>query len=145
MFSSALASSTKAQRNEILAPNIASLQVIANNDWMSLPVITLDNGEYVTIGFDELSHVVHRYCYKIEHCEADWTTSEELLRAISSTALPQATPSTMPNSPSTPTRSTLTMPLRCPTISARHGSAAITASRCTTRTTTASPCSRRVS
>lgn len=77
----ALASSTKAQRNEILAPNIASLQVIANNDWMSLPVITLDNGEYVTIGFDELSHVVHRYCYKIEHCEADWTTSEELFES----------------------------------------------------------------
>ena len=77
----ALASSTKAQRNEILAPNIASLQVIANNDWMSLPVITLVNGEYVTIGFDELSHVVHRYCYKIEHCEADWTTSEELFES----------------------------------------------------------------
>lgn len=77
----ALASSTKAQRNEILAPNIASPQVIANNDWMSLPVITLDNGEYVTIGFDELSHVVHRYCYKIEHCEADWTASEELFES----------------------------------------------------------------
>lgn len=77
----ALASSAQAQRNEILAPNIASLQVIANNDWMSLPVITLDNGEYVTIGFDELSHVVHRYCYKIEHCEADWTASEELFES----------------------------------------------------------------
>ncbi len=70
-----------AQRNEIVAPNIASLQVIANGDWMRLPVITLNNGEYVTIGFDELSHVVRRYCYKIEHCEADWTTSEELFES----------------------------------------------------------------
>ena len=70
-----------AQRNEIVAPNIASLQVIANGDWMRLPIITLNNGEYVTIGFDELSHVVRRYCYKIEHCEADWTTSEELFES----------------------------------------------------------------
>lgn len=70
-----------AQRNEIIAPNIASLQVIANDDWMAMPIITLGQGEHVTIGFDELSHVEHRYCYRIDHCEADWTTSTELFES----------------------------------------------------------------
>lgn len=72
----------KAQRNEILAPNIASLQVIAGDDWTSpLPVIELRGDKRISISFDELSHTYHRYCYKIEHCEADWTTSEELFES----------------------------------------------------------------
>ena len=33
------------------------------------------------IGFDELSHDYHRYVYRLEHCEADWTTSEELFES----------------------------------------------------------------
>lgn len=72
----------KAQRNEILAPNIASLQVIAGDDWTApLPVIELRGDKRISISFDELSHTYHRYCYKIEHCEADWTTSEELFES----------------------------------------------------------------
>ena len=71
-----------AQRNEILAPNIASLQVIAGDDWTApLPVIELRGDKAINISFDELSHTYHRYSYKIEHCEADWTPSEELLES----------------------------------------------------------------
>lgn len=71
-----------AQRNEILAPNIASLQVVADNDWTApLPVIELRGDKAINISFDELSHTYHRYCYRIEHCEADWTTSEELFES----------------------------------------------------------------
>jgi hypothetical protein len=67
-----------AQRNEIFNSRIASLQVIAGNDWLSMPIIELNGGAPVRIAFDDLTHEYHRYVYKIEHCEADWTTSEEL-------------------------------------------------------------------
>lgn len=71
-----------AQRNEILAPNIASLQVVADDEWTApLPVIELRGDKAINISFDELSHTYQRYCYRIEHCEADWTTSEELFES----------------------------------------------------------------
>ena len=70
-----------AQRNEILDKNIASLQVVANNDWLSLPIITLNSHDFVNISFDDLTHEYHRYCYKIEHCEADWQTSSSLFES----------------------------------------------------------------
>ena len=70
-----------AQRNEILDKNIASLQVVANKDWLSLPIITLNSNDFVNISFDDLTHDYHRYCYKIEHCEADWQTSSALFES----------------------------------------------------------------
>ena len=70
-----------AQRNEILDKNIASLQVVANNDWLSLPIITLNSNDFVNISFDDLTHEYHRYCYKIEHCEAYWQTSSALFES----------------------------------------------------------------
>lgn len=71
-----------AQRNEILAPNIASLQVVADDEWTApLPLIELRGDKAINISFDELSHTYHRYCYRIEHCEADWTTSKELFES----------------------------------------------------------------
>ena len=70
-----------AQRNEILDPNIASLQVVANNDWLGLPVITLNSDDVINIDFDDLTHEYHRYCYKVEHCEADWKVSTSLFES----------------------------------------------------------------
>ncbi len=67
----------QAQRNEIFNDRIQSLQVTADDNWMSLPIYELNNGQ-VTISFDDMTHDYHRYAYKIEHCEADWTTSEQL-------------------------------------------------------------------
>ena len=40
--------------------------------------ITQLGGEPIYISFDDLTHEYHRYTYRIEHCEADWTTSEEI-------------------------------------------------------------------
>lgn len=74
-----------AQRNEIFASNIATLQVVANDNWLNpLPVITLDglnSDETLSISFDELSHLNHRYSYTIKHCEADWSPSQELIES----------------------------------------------------------------
>ena len=67
----------RAQRHEILSDKIATLQVVAGNDWLSPPVTTL-GGKPIHISFDELSHDYHRFTYKIEHCDADWSVSEGL-------------------------------------------------------------------
>lgn len=66
------------QNNEIKSDRIASLQVVAGDDWLSPPVMILGGDEPVTISFDDMTHEYHRYAYRIEHCEADWTTSEAL-------------------------------------------------------------------
>ena len=67
-----------AQRNEILKENIASLQVKAGYDWLSLPIIYLHENTPINFDFDDLTHEYHRYVYKVEHCQADWTTSDDI-------------------------------------------------------------------
>lgn len=67
-----------AQRNEIFDDNIASLQVLPGTNWRSLPVIQLNGDEPVNIDFDDLTHEYHRFVYKVEHCESDWTPSTEI-------------------------------------------------------------------
>ena len=66
---------THAQRNEILSDRIATLQVVAGDDWLSPPVTFL-HGKPIHISFDDLTHEYHRYTYKIEHCDADWSVSD---------------------------------------------------------------------
>lgn len=70
-----------AQDNKIYDGRIATLQVVADENWMSLPVIKLHGDEVINIGFDDLTHQYTRYTYKIEHCEADWSVSEELFQS----------------------------------------------------------------
>jgi len=70
-----------AQRHEIYDENIATLQVVAGTDWLSPPVVQLGSGspkDILNISFDDLTHTYHRYTYRIEHCEADWSVSEQL-------------------------------------------------------------------
>ena len=62
--------SASAQRHEIYNSRIATLQVVAGDDWLSPPVTTL-GGQPVYISFDDLTHEYHRYTYTLEHCEAD--------------------------------------------------------------------------
>ena len=65
-----------AQRTEVYAPHIQTVQVIANDNYLAPPIITLGRGENIEISFDELSHEYHRYQYVISHCNIDWTTSD---------------------------------------------------------------------
>lgn len=71
------AGTARAQRHEIFSPGVRSLQVVANGDWQSLPIAELGNGS-ISIDFDDTTHEYHRYTYRIEHCEADWTPSAGL-------------------------------------------------------------------
>lgn len=69
---------SKAQKQEIKSERIASLQVVAGQDWLEDPVIRLGGGQRINISFDELTHDSHRYTYTITHCEPDWSDSEGL-------------------------------------------------------------------
>ncbi len=77
LFAALLALNTFAQNSQIYSPNIASLTIMAGNDWESMPISSL-RGKAINIAFDELSHDYHRFTYTIEHCEADWSVSEDL-------------------------------------------------------------------
>lgn len=61
-------------------PLINGLEVVANGDWLAPPVITLGSDEVVNISFDRLSHEYRQYSYHLEHCEADWSTSDALFQ-----------------------------------------------------------------
>ena len=67
--------------NSIHTPRVKSLTSIVNGDWLSRPVMTLGSDDVLVVGLDELSHDVHRLVYHLEHCEADWTPSEELFES----------------------------------------------------------------
>lgn len=68
-----------AQTDRIYSPSIASLQVVADDNWLSMPVMQLGSGSVMNISFDDLTHEYHRYAYRLEHCGYDWTPSTQLL------------------------------------------------------------------
>ena len=76
-----LVSSQITAKNVILSPNLKSLVTTVNNDWLSMPVMRLNTSDVLSISFDELSHEYHRYTYRIEHCEADWSPSNSLFES----------------------------------------------------------------
>ena len=67
--------------NRTYRPEVKSLQAVVNQDWLSPAVMQLKGDDVLYIGFDELSHDYHRYVYRLERCEADWTTSQELFES----------------------------------------------------------------
>lgn len=68
-----------AQMQEIKSKSVASLQVVAGNDWLKAPAIPLGGNKRVNISFDELSHDARRYTYTVTHCEPDWSDSDGLI------------------------------------------------------------------
>ncbi len=70
-----------AQYHEVFTNSIRSLQVVCGDKWLAMPIMKLnDNSSTNTmnIAFDDLSHTYRRFTYNIEHCEADWSTTESL-------------------------------------------------------------------
>lgn len=59
---------------------IASVQTIALGDPLLAPIMDIHDWS-VEIGFDELSHDYHRYRYHIEHCDANWQTTDGLFES----------------------------------------------------------------
>ena len=75
------ASATTAQRHEILDRQLHTLQVVVNDDPLQPPIMNLGGGNHLEIGFDEFSHEYHRYIYKVEHCNADWSPSTKIFES----------------------------------------------------------------
>lgn len=59
----------------IMNPQFRSLQVKANGNIFSPPVIVLDSGDRMTIEFDELGEDNSYLRYSLQHCNADWQPS----------------------------------------------------------------------
>lgn len=72
---------TASGRSVVLSPQVKTLQVVVNQDWLSPAVMRLGSDDVLHIGFDELSHTYHRYVYKLEHCEADWSASDDIFES----------------------------------------------------------------
>ena len=64
-----------------IAPNIKSLEVVKGDDWMALPVLEMGTSDVLYIGFDELSHNYHRFVYRVEPCNPDWTAVDGLFES----------------------------------------------------------------
>ena len=77
LFFAALSCQALAQRSTIHHQRIATLQVVAGTDWLSMPITRL-GGNPINIDFDDLTHDYHRYTYQIIHCDALWQPSEGL-------------------------------------------------------------------
>ena len=75
------ASATTAQRHEILDRQLHTLQVVVNDDPLQPLIMNLGGGNHLEIGFDEFSPEYHRYIYKVEHCNADWSPSTEIFES----------------------------------------------------------------
>lgn len=71
----------KAQRQQVIVPDIRTLQVVAGDRWRDLPVITLGGDEKINISFDDMTHEYRRYTYTLRHCEADWSESRQIFES----------------------------------------------------------------
>jgi hypothetical protein len=81
LFAFVLLPMTIAAKSRIIDPQIKSLQAVVNQDWLSPAVMRLHSDDVLNVSFDELSHDYHRYIYRVEHCEANWTSSTSLFES----------------------------------------------------------------
>ena len=71
-----------AERTEVYNQHIHTVQVIANNDYMSPAVIRLGENETVEISFDHLTHDYHRFrhdCLPRNERKATWLFLAEMV------------------------------------------------------------------
>ena len=67
-----------AQSSRSFVQNVRTTQIVLNDEWGQLPVMQLGSDDVLHFSFDEMSHVYHRYTYRIVHCNADWSQSDLL-------------------------------------------------------------------
>ena len=65
--------------NRVYAEKIKTVLLHKEGFEMSAPVMKLNSGEQLKLSFDDLDPDLKRFRYTIHHCEADWTTSSELM------------------------------------------------------------------
>ncbi len=65
--------------NRVYDSKIKTVMLYKDGFEMSAPVMNMSTGERLKLSFDELDTDLKRFRYTIRHCEADWTTSSELM------------------------------------------------------------------
>jgi hypothetical protein len=65
--------------NIVYKPNIKTVLLYKSGFEMSAPLIMLNSGEKLQLSFDDLDGDLKGYKFTITHCEADWSTSSELV------------------------------------------------------------------
>lgn len=66
-------------RTQPLSDEINSIEVLANKQWNSYPIIKTGTSDYIHIGFDKVSENSYaRLKYRIIYCNADWQQNSEL-------------------------------------------------------------------
>ena len=64
-----------AQYSRSFSPSVRTPRVLLDGQWGALPVVQLGGDDVLHFSFDEMSHVYHRYTYRVVHCNADWEQS----------------------------------------------------------------------
>ena len=85
-----------AQRDVVLSKNIASLQVVAGNRWLSMPIINIKDGTPINIHFDDITNDYHSIAKPTGQHQKAFST------LTSATDLPMATLLTATQSRSIP-------------------------------------------
>ena len=67
-----------AQHSCSFLPSVRTPRVLLNGQWGALPVMQLGSDDVLHFSFDEMSHVYHRYTYRVVHCNADWEPSDAM-------------------------------------------------------------------
>jgi hypothetical protein len=65
--------------NKVYRNKIKTVLLHKDGFEMSAPVMNLNSGEHLKLSFDDLDPDLKQFRYTIRHCEADWTTSTELM------------------------------------------------------------------
>jgi len=61
--------------NTVFLPNIKSVEFYNTAKQASFPIITLGSNEKLLLAFDDLQGGTGNYTYTIEHCDANWNSS----------------------------------------------------------------------
>lgn len=67
--------------HKIVSQQIKTLQVVVNQQWMSMPIMELRSADHLYVSFDEMSHNYHRFICHLEPCNPDWSPVEGLFES----------------------------------------------------------------
>lgn len=81
LLMTAMAQTLKAQTHCVFSEDIASLQVHCGDDWLSVPIISMNKPTPLVVSFDDKSHEYRRFGYRLQHMEADWSESQDIFES----------------------------------------------------------------
>lgn len=70
-----------AQVNKTFDGNVRSLQVVVDDNPLLPPMLAMGKHQHLEISWDEMSHEYKRYIYHVQHCDAEWNSSDEIFES----------------------------------------------------------------